>query len=852
MTVDCRTTHDLFSDYYDGGLSAADRRLLEDHLKSCPGCTTEFRHFTESLDALHRTRPLETTRIFMANVRSAAAAHLDRKENLLRSEAVTIQTPRAEGSPDLLKAESRPPKSSTGPVKKAGGLPAWVPWSLAATTLAAFLLGFLSSGRGDEQALADLQRKIEQLMARPPERVPVPVPADVDAALRERGFVQVDGQWLPARMRDDFAKGLVYVQGRPVAREDLARTLAKEFPPEPPPPPPPAPVPSADEILERAGYAKVNEVTVPREWIARWAQGDVLVGVNEWRRSADFRDQFIRDHHLVEYKGQLMTAEQAESLRLQQSVRMPEGAPPVNEFTRTLVGLEVGPPKTHAGITVYPILAPQPPADSGVLPLHAALGGGKVEISDTLGLFAVLVRNGLESDLLLVAGEVLTGGRCSRAVAQDTLVPGGQTVRVPVQCVEPGTWRPGDRFAKESGHYVAPPQARRSLAWEQGQGATWSMLSRRLGGRSGQADLFRAHADSIAEARAELQGAIDREPQAVGLAVAIGDSLEFVELFQDRGLAASYFDRVVAGAALEALERAGEPARPATPFPNSIRGVKEFLESCFHLAYEPLDEGLAARKEDGWVGRMLTGGGGVRHALLFARGAPAWERRAPYSVPADKLKRAIDDYETRMKGLGPSRKIAALRDLGSINAPEVIPALLRHLTETDTAVRRAVIQELGALGDLRATDPLLQLLGRSRPDLPVSTEIARALGRLGDERSVDPLLKYVETGEPDFALALIPSLAELILQVRNRELLQRAMTRLLVLFETAEGVTRGEGVLDPVWKNLRPADAQAIWDGVRTTLKQVVGVEYSTAARARGWWNERESRERFLKDRTGK
>jgi hypothetical protein len=547
-----------------------------------------------------------------------------------------------------------------------------------------------------------------------------------------------------------------------------------------------------------------------------------------------------------------MTAEQAEALRIQQSVRIPEGAPPANEFTRILVGLEVGPPKAHGGLTVYPILAPQPPAESGVLPLHAALGGGKVEISDTLGLFAVQVKNGLDSDLFLVAGEILTGGRCARVVTEDALVPRGQTVKVTVQCVEPGSWKPGERFGKESGHYVAPPQARRALAWEQGQGALWAALSRRLGQKSGQIDLFRAHAEPIAEARAEFRAIEDREPLAVGLAVAMGDSLEFVELFQDRVLFESYFERVVSGAALEALDRAGEPARPPSPWPNTVKGVKDFLESLFALTYEPIDGGVGAKKDEAWVGRARLDSGAVRHALLFARGAPLWERRAPYAVPAEKLRRALDDYEARMKGLGPSRKIAAIRDLASINAPEVIPALLRHLPETDTAVRRAVIQELGACGDLRATDPLLQLLGRNRQDLPLVAELARALGRLGDERAVEPLLKSAEAGDPEFSLSILPSMDELLLQVRNRDLLMRSMTRLLVLYESAEGVTKGEAIVDPVWKGLRQADAQSIGEAARNIFKTVVGVEFTSAARVRAWWNERESRERFLRDRTGK
>jgi hypothetical protein len=58
--------------------------------------------------------------------------------------------------------------------------------------------------------------------------------------------------------------------------------------------------------------------------------------------------------------------------------------------------------------------------------------------------------------------------------------------------------------------------------------------------------------------------------------------------------------------------------------------------------------------------------------------------------------------------------------------------------------------------------------------------------------------------------------------------------------------------VDPVWKGLRQADAQSIGEAARNIFKTVVGVEFTSAARVRAWWNERESRERFLRDRTGK
>src|SRR5438034_11197205 len=82
--MNCNDTSRLFSDYYDGGLLPAEREALDEHLRTCSSCTIEFRHFSEGLKALHETRPLETTDIFLPSVRAMAQAHLTRKENILK------------------------------------------------------------------------------------------------------------------------------------------------------------------------------------------------------------------------------------------------------------------------------------------------------------------------------------------------------------------------------------------------------------------------------------------------------------------------------------------------------------------------------------------------------------------------------------------------------------------------------------------------------------------------------------------------------------------------------------------------------------------------------------------------
>jgi hypothetical protein len=843
--MNCPTTQGLFSDYFDGGLPQADRALLEEHLRACATCTTEFKHFTTSLNALHDTGPVETTQVFLSTVKAAAAAHLQRREGLLNpgdSQGMTVVTPRAE----------RPAPAA---------VPSWVPWSMAGVLVFAFSLGLLVSGRGAPADYEELRRKVqalETLQAKPAPPVVEAPPVDVEKILAERGLVRVNGLWIPESMKKDFDAGRVYLGGKPLAREEAAKLLLKEFPPPLPPVPVPKPDPAPDpakaleEAMAKAGYRKFNELWVPESWTHRWDAGDVLVGVDQWRKASDFKEELVREHNLVEFRGKLMTREQAEWLQSQQVVRMPDAATATNEVTRALEGLQIGPPMNHRGITVYPLLATAAANEARFLPLHAAQGPGRLELSDDR-VFSVQARNPLDADVLFLAGEVLSGGRCGRVVAEDVLVARGQTARIPVFCVEPGAWRTGERFAKESGHFVAPPSLRRTLVWELGQGALWAQVAKRLDKtRAGQADLFRKHAEAIADARAYFTVLPDREPSAVGLAVAIGEALDFVEVFQDHALLTAYFDRLLAGAALDVLERPADAASKGAAFPNSVKGVKQFLESAFFWAYEAREDGYGVRKDEAWIGRARLQGGQLAHAVLFSPGAPEWDRRTPYTVPKDKMAKTLAEFETRMKPLGPSRKVAVLRDLASIASAEVTGALLRHLNETDATVRRAVIQELGASGDFRATEPLVQILTRSRGEPALFAETARALCRLGDERAVDPMLRQIDAGDIDPAKVLIQAFPELLLQVRSRDLLERAAGRLVVLYEATEGVLKGDVILDPVAKNIRPTEAKEMVDAVRTSLLQLVGLEFGSAAGCRKWWNGREERERFLKERTGK
>jgi hypothetical protein len=335
----------------------------------------------------------------------------------------------------------------------------------------------------------------------------------------------------------------------------------------------------------------------------------------------------------------------------------------------------------------------------------------------------------------------------------------------------------------------------------------------------------------------------------------VGGSVEMAELFPTPALFRAYADRLVRGAALDALERAADPGwRPAPAFADSVRGVKDFLESAFTCAFDPRDGGMDLRREEATVGRASVSAAGLQHLVLFPPGAPAWDRRAAVPVPREKLAKALAEYDARFrdKASGPLLKAAVLRDLASINAPEVVTVLLGHLGEPDLTVRRAVVRELGACGDPAAVKDLAALLGKSRKEPTVFSEAARALARIGDERGVDALLKQMDGGDAENARVVVAAMPELLLQLKNPAPLERAVGRLVDVYASAEAAARGDVAADPIIRGFGKPEAQALAEAARAALRQVTGIDHDRPALYQKWWNDPAGRAKFLRERTGR
>ncbi len=87
--------------------------------------------------------------------------------------------------------------------------------------------------------------------------------------------------------------------------------------------------------------------------------------------------------------------------------------------------------------------------------------------------------------------------------------------------------------------------------------------------------------------------------------------------------------------------------------------------------------------------------------------------------------------------------------------PSAVPHLLRALADPITAVRAA--QTLGAIGDTRATAPLV---ARLRGALPVArVAMIDALRAIGDERAGPAVARYLDDADPNVARATLRALA---------------------------------------------------------------------------------------------
>ena len=302
-----------------------------------------------------------------------------------------------------------------------------------------------------------------------------------------------------------------------------------------------------------------------------------------------------------------------------------------------LAALEIGMPKKHGGLCVYPLLG----ADLGRTPytlLEAALASGSIIIKEESAGGSVptlTLTNTGTGCVFLLDGEELLGAKQNRIVNTSVLAGPNSTLSLPVTCVEAGRWRQDTaQFASGGSHYNARGRQRkvaevsaslaRSGRADSDQGRAWDDIGgklHRLAVPSQTAALhditdryepaLRAYADAFSEAL----------PGQVGAVFALGREIIGADLFDRSQTLAGLLPKLTASYALDALEEAGTDAPPPVAVAAAWLAQAARAETTLHPAVGfGADLRLSGPKLSG---AALEYSGAAVHLSLFAAAGAA-------------------------------------------------------------------------------------------------------------------------------------------------------------------------------------------------------------------------------------
>jgi len=194
--------------------------------------------------------------------------------------------------------------------------------------------------------------------------------------------------------------------------------------------------------------------------------------------------------------------------------------------------------------------------------------------------------------LLLLAGEIVTGGKQDRIIAKDRIVPAeADPIDLSVFCIEPGRWTEssatfGSSSKSTMGSFMVQPQVREKAMVDQDQQQVWNSVhgaitqmevaaappaSGASGGSSmgmlrhlGTTSYAKAMQDSavnekVDEAAAPVMKAREqvlaklRDDHAVGVVVAVHGQIIWADLFANTDLLSRYWTKLVRSYAAESL-----------------------------------------------------------------------------------------------------------------------------------------------------------------------------------------------------------------------------------------------------------------------------------------------------------
>jgi hypothetical protein len=255
----------------------------------------------------------------------------------------------------------------------------------------------------------------------------------------------------------------------------------------------------------------------------------------------------------------------------------------------------VFPPIHHGRLTVFPVVAAKTYDTSEFLTLDEGIRSGEVVVTEYGNIGGMIRRpgspvynqgarvntlvlvNNSKRPLILLAGEIVTGGRQDRVIGKDRIVPAeSDPIDLSVFCVEHGRWVPtSDKFGTMSMNMAAPGVRGSAMAF-QNQQMVWDSVSRAkeavvskvpgpppaaVAGTTSYAkvmenDEIRKQVDEVAKPVEEsYESTIKqlRDRHAVGVVVAVNGQLVWADIFASTSLLEKYWPKLVRSYAVESV-----------------------------------------------------------------------------------------------------------------------------------------------------------------------------------------------------------------------------------------------------------------------------------------------------------
>jgi hypothetical protein len=307
-------------------------------------------------------------------------------------------------------------------------------------------------------------------------------------------------------------------------------------------------------------------------------------------------------------------------------------------------GYKVLEPIRHGSLTVFPVVAPKSYVTSEFLTLDEGLRSGEVivtEYGNVRGLMrrrpapAVQVQNAevnrlvlinnAKRPLLLLAGEIVTGGKQDRVIGKDRIVPAeSDPVDLSVFCVEPGRWvASSDHFGTSGATYgggigsgngaaagtmMAQPSIRAKAMGDKDQAEVWAEVRKQqqsvavevmAGAPTSTQEIQSTSSyarvmenkdvkEKVDEIAAPIQQNYEslikqlRDRKAVGVVVAVNGRIIWADVFASTDLLERYWPKLVRSYASEAVvsrAKGGEVSSgQAEAFLADTEGRRESIE----------------------------------------------------------------------------------------------------------------------------------------------------------------------------------------------------------------------------------------------------------------------------------